>query len=98
MWHGVVPVSKTDEYLKYLKKTGIPDYQKVSGNREVFVLNKTEGEESHIYVLSFWDSKESVVEFAGDDYEVAQYYPDDVKFLMEFEPFVKHFDVIFHLK
>lgn len=96
IWHGIVPVSKTDEYLSYLKKTGIPDYKKVSGNREVFVLKKTEGNESHFYVLSRCDSKESIVEFAGEDYEVAQYYPDDIKFLSEFEPFVKHYDVIFH--
>ena len=96
IWHGVVPVSKTDEYLDYIKKTGIPDYKKVSGNIEVFVLKRTEGDKSHFYVLSLWDSKESIVEFAGDDYEVAQYYPDDIKYLTEFEPFAKHYDVIFH--
>lgn len=96
IWHGIVPVSKTDEYLTHLKKTSIPDYKKISGNSEVFVLKRTEGKKSHIYVLSFWDSKESIAEFAGDDYEVAQYYPDDIKFLFEFEPFAKHYDVIFH--
>jgi hypothetical protein len=37
-----------------------------------------------------WDSYDSIRKFAGDDIEKAKYYPDDSKYLLEFEPTVQH--------
>jgi hypothetical protein len=34
--------------------------------------------------------------FAGDDAEVAKYYPEDQDFLLEFEPTVVHYEVVGH--
>ena len=31
--------------------------------------------------------------FAGEDVDAAHYYPDDERFLLEFAPRVKHFEV-----
>jgi hypothetical protein len=31
-WHGVTQVSKADEYLDYLKRTGVAEYKKTEGN------------------------------------------------------------------
>jgi hypothetical protein len=32
--------------------------------------------------------------FAGDDVEVAKYYPEDRDYLLEFEPTVVHYEVV----
>jgi hypothetical protein len=32
--------------------------------------------------------------FAGDDVEIAKYYPEDKEFLLEFEPHVVHYEVV----
>ena len=32
--------------------------------------------------------------FAGDEIELAKYYPEDGEFLLEFERTVQHYDVI----
>jgi hypothetical protein len=32
--------------------------------------------------------------FAGDQVEVAQYYPEDREFLLEYEPTVTHYEVV----
>ena len=34
--------------------------------------------------------------FAGDDVELAKYYPEDKDFLIEFEPTVVHYNVVGH--
>ena len=39
-WHGVTQVSKADEYLDYLKRTGVAEYKKTEGNRGVYVLQR----------------------------------------------------------
>jgi len=35
--------------------------------------------------LSFWESRDAIVAFAGTDIEAAKYYPEDEKYLLEFE-------------
>ena len=94
IWHGITPISKADEYIGHQNKTGIADYQSTEGNRGVYVLRRIKGEQAHFLVLSLWDSVESIKKFAGEDYEKAHYYPDDVKYLLEFPEKVEHYEVI----
>ena len=35
---------------------------------------------------------EAIKKFAGDDYEKARYYPEDEKYLLEFEERVDHYE------
>ena len=92
-WHGVVFESKSDEYLEYLNKTGVPDSQSTEGNEGVFVLRRTEDRKTHFWFISLWESEESIRKFAGDDIEKARYYPEDRKYLLELEPNVIHYEV-----
>ncbi len=94
IWHGVPPVSKADEYVEYLNKTGIPDYAATEGNRGVYLLRKIEGDQAHFITLTFWDSEQAIEKFAGQDIEKAKYYPEDAEFLLEFEPLVQHYQVM----
>jgi len=94
IWHGTTELAKADEYIDYLNKTGIPDYRATKGNSGAYILRKIEGDTAHFYTLTFWDSFDSIKEFAGEDYEKARYYPEDEKFLLEFEPTVRHFEVL----
>ena len=36
-WHGATRAAKSDEYLEYLNKTGVPDLQATEGNQGVYV-------------------------------------------------------------
>lgn len=93
IWHGTTHAEKADEYLEYLNKTGIPDYRNTPGNKGAYVLRRIEADVAHFQTLSFWDSIESIVKFAGEDYEKARYYDEDEKFLLEFEPTVTHYEL-----
>ncbi|NIR52061.1 antibiotic biosynthesis monooxygenase [candidate division KSB1 bacterium] len=94
IWHGVVPESKSDDYLENQKEHGISDYLSTEGNRGVFVLRKNEEGKSHYLLLTLWDSVESIHNFAGEDIEKARYYPDDEDYLIELEPNVTHYEVV----
>jgi hypothetical protein len=46
--------------------------------------------------MTFWQTKDAITGFAGNDPEVAKYYPEDQDFLLEFEPTVVHYEVVGH--
>jgi heme-degrading monooxygenase HmoA len=93
-WHGVTDASKANEYLDYLKKTGVAEYRETQGNRGVYVLQRVDGERVHFLLLTLWESEDAIKAFAGSDIEKAKYYPEDEKFLLEFEPTVTHYEVL----
>jgi heme-degrading monooxygenase HmoA len=93
IWHGTVPAAKSDEYLKRTRSVAIPDYRSVPGNCGAFVLRRVEGEVAHFITLSFWESHDAIVKFAGQNAEGAKYYDFDRDFLLEFEPLVNHYEV-----
>ena len=64
------------------------------GNISVHVLERREGDITHFITLTFWESLEAIKGFAGEDVEVAKYYPEDKDFLLEFEPKVVHYEVV----
>ena len=94
IWHGRVPTSKAKAYREFVNARAIPDYRSVEGNISVHILERTEGEVTHFITLTFWKDLESVKGFAGEDVEVAKYYPEDNEFLLEFEPTVVHYEVV----
>jgi heme-degrading monooxygenase HmoA len=93
MWTGRTKAEHFDAYGEYLEESGVAELHVTPGNRGVMVLRRLDGDEAEFSVLSFWDSLDDVKAFAGEDVEAAHYYPEDERFLLEFEPRVKHFEV-----
>jgi heme-degrading monooxygenase HmoA len=54
-----------------------------------------EGDEVHFLLLTLWDSLDAIRAFAGPDVERAKYYPEDEGFLIELEPTVTHYEVLY---
>ncbi len=94
IWHGKVLQEMADSYYEYLKQTGLKDYRNVKGNAGVKVLRKDDGSQTHFLLITWWDSFASIKQFAGENYEQARYYPEDEKYLLEFEPHVQHYEIL----
>lgn len=90
IWHGRTRAEHSDEYLQFLVDTGVADYKNVNGNLSVEVWRRLEGDVCHFWTVTKWDSYESISKFAGEELEKAKYYPQDPKYLLEFEPTVRH--------
>jgi hypothetical protein len=76
-----------------MRKVALPDYKSTSGNRGAFCLHRVEGDVAHFDMLTFWEDVEAIKCFAGNDYQVAKYYDFDRSFLIELEPYVRHYTV-----
>jgi len=92
-WDGVTRADQGDEYVEYLRRTGVADLLATAGNRGVYVLRREEGGRTRFRLVSLWDSGEAIRGFAGDDPERARYYPEDQRFLLALTPGVEHFEV-----
>jgi hypothetical protein len=93
IWHGAVPVSKSDEYLERMRKVALPDYKSITGNRGAYCLHRVEGAVAHFDMLTFWEDVEAIKRFAGNDFQLAKYYEFDRSFLIELETQVRHYTV-----
>lgn len=94
IWHGRVPVEKTEAYSQYLRETGLKDYEATQGNRGVYLLKKPEGVFTHFITLTFWRDIASIKKFSGPEFEKARYYQKDPDFLTEQETYVAHYEIV----
>ncbi len=93
IWIGKVLMINRDEFIEYIKQTGLPGLKETAGNLGVQIFIKDFETLSQIMIISFWDSVESIRKFTGPDYTVARLYPDDQKYLTSMDPVV-HYEVL----
>ena len=94
-WHGRTRLSDGDAYESFMKNRAAPDYGSVDGLQQLFFTRRDEGDVSHFLLITVWDSIEAVKKFAGDDPNVAKYYPEDNEFLLEKEAHSLNHQVFF---
>ncbi len=60
----------------------------------VHLLRRDEGAWACFFLLSYWDSLESIRVYAGDDLERAVLYPDDEVYELVPNTYVTHYQVL----
>jgi len=82
-------------YYDYLEKTGLKEYRKTPGFRNVLVLTREVGEQTEYVLITLWDNMDALKRFAGPEPERAVYYPEDDRYFPEAErtPYVRHYEV-----
>src|SRR5260221_2954021 len=55
IWHGVTPEAKADQYLDYLKATGVKGYRAIEGNKGVQVLRSVREGHAEFLTVSYWE-------------------------------------------
>jgi len=94
IWHGRTKTAKADEYYLYLNEAGIQKIKAIQGNLGVQVLRKSQGDITEFTVISYWESKDAIRKFAGDEIEKTHNLPRDPEYLLELEPHVQHYEVV----
>ena len=94
-WIGSTRRDDADDYLRYLQETGLSDYRTIPGNLGVVVRRSLSSDVATFELTSFWESEDAIRRFAGPDIQLARYYPEDDRYLLEKTPHVTHADVIF---
>ena len=93
-WRGWIRTEDTAAYIAYVNETGIDEYRATPGNQGAWILTRDLGDgRTEMVTLSFWDSREVIEGFAGQDIDRAKYYPDDDRYLIDRENTVTHYEV-----
>ncbi|WP_297465711.1 antibiotic biosynthesis monooxygenase [Thermococcus sp.] len=93
LWHGRVPREKANAYERFLIERAVPDYSSVDGLLKLYFTRRDEEKETHFLLVTIWDSWEAIKRFAGENPELAKYYPEDDEFLLEKEKYVQHYEI-----
>lgn len=93
-WRGVTPASKRDEYLRYMKESGIKAHTGLQGNHGVFVMTRDlPKNRCEVVILTLWSSMDDIRAFAGNAPERARYYTREQQYLVEMPTDVTHYEV-----
>ena len=90
-WRGRIRTADRDDYVAYIRATGLDDYAATPGNLGYQMITRDLGDgTTEVATMSWWDSMDSIRGFAGDRPELARYYPEDDRFLVDRPEFVEH--------
>jgi len=95
LWHGEVSLEKADDYERFMIERAAPDYGSVEGLLKLYFQRKNEKNKAHFLLITIWDSLEAIKNFAGDNPEIAKYYPEDDNFLLGKEELVSMYEVFY---
>jgi heme-degrading monooxygenase HmoA len=92
-WRGWTRPEDEDAYAEYVLGTGVAEYKRTPGNQGAYVISRPDGDRTEFMTISFWDDRESILAFAGQEMDRAVFYPEDDRYLIGRETTAKHFTV-----
>ena len=92
-WRGAVKHADAEAYAAYIDETGMQAYATTPGNRGAWMLTREVGELTEFVTFSLWDSIDAIKAFAGEDYAIAVFYPEDDCYLVERDRTCTHWEV-----
>lgn len=93
-WKGRIAPARDADYYPYLLE-GVKKIRSVPGSLGVQVMRRSEERAVEYTVISYWESREAIKAFAGQDIEKPHHLPRDREFLLELPTRVLHYDVTY---
>ena len=90
-WSSRIRTSDERAYVAYIGSTGLADYRATPGNLGCqMLLRALPDGSSEVTTLSWWASMDAIEAFTGADVELARYYPEDERYLLDRPSHVEH--------
>ena len=93
-WKGRVAPARADEYYQYLLG-GVTKIRSIPGSLGVEVMRRNEAGAVEYVVISYWESREAIKAYAGQDIDKPHHLPKDRELLLELPTRVLHYDVTY---
>ena len=95
IWHGWTTLENADVYEKLLKTEIFPRIaaKNVPGYRSIQLLRRPLDGEVEFITIMWFDSWDSVKQFAGEDYETAYVPPRAREVLSRFDDHSQHYEI-----
>ncbi len=94
IWCGYALPEKAEEYVKHLQSSVLPELRQIDGFQGVTLMRQDSAQVVEFIVLTLWESMDAIHKFAGDDAEVAVVAPAAQPLFREYDPTVRHFEVV----
>ncbi len=94
VWKGAVRLADADVYGDYIRRTGFAEYADTSGNLGAWMLRRDGDDRTEFITLTYWESRDAIRAFAGDDIEAAVLCPEDERYVVGGESTVTHYEVV----
>ena len=93
LWGARAPRANAARYAAHLRDAVLPLLKVLAGYEGATLLERPDGNDVEILVITWWRSLDDIRAFAGDDTERAV-VADEARALLErFDPEVRHFTV-----
>jgi antibiotic biosynthesis monooxygenase (ABM) superfamily enzyme len=93
VWRGATRAEDAEAYAAYIADTGKKGADALPGSRGTLILHRVQDGLAEFETILLFDSLDDIRAFAGDDIEVAVFYPEDDRYLVERDLTVRHFEV-----
>ena len=93
VWRGATLAEHADEYAAYLEETGMSGARELPGARGTLVLRRERAGYAEFETILLFDSLEDIKAFAGDDLDIAVFFEEDDRYLVERDFEVRHYEV-----
>lgn len=95
IWHGWTRPENADQYETLLKTEIFPGIaaKQVAGYRGIQLFRRQSGDEVEFITVMWFDNRDAVKNFAGDDFEAAYVPPAARKVLARFDDRSQHYEV-----
>jgi hypothetical protein len=93
-WRADIRRNRKDACIDYTRRTGLADCVATPGNLGALIaIRDVDEERSEIVFLTCWASRDAIAAFAGDDIDIARYYPEDDLYLLTRPEKVNHYEL-----
>jgi heme-degrading monooxygenase HmoA len=93
-WRGRASPANPRAYVEHFRRTVLPALRQLDGFLGASLLREDRAEGVEFLVLTRWASMDAVRAFAGDDVRKAVVEPEAVAALTDFDPTVRHYEVV----
>ncbi len=95
VWRASATPANADAYFRYFSGTVVPHLKSIVGHHHAYLLRRPQGGQVELLAITFWDSIDTVKNFAGNDAETAIVDPEARAMLSEFDDFARNFEVAY---
>lgn len=82
IWRGRTAPAVADEYSAYLYEHGVKKLESL-GAQGVQMFREDRKDDSYFMVISFWENREAMTQWAGNDPNKIRHLPRDPEYLLE---------------
>ena len=93
-WSARARPAQAPAYAEHLRSRVLPALQALEGYEGALLLQRPDGDEVELVVLTLWRSLDAIRAFAGDDLEAAVVADEAAAVLERFEERVRHYEVV----